>query len=35
MSVSLRLQNMFEINVRYLLIIECQKGRIRVCSPAM
>ena len=34
MSVRFRLQNMLEISVRVLLIIECQNGSTRVCSPA-
>ena len=33
MSVTFRLQNMLETSVRNLLIIECQNGSTRVCSP--
>jgi hypothetical protein len=29
------LQNILETRVRPLLIMECQNGRMRVCSPAM
>ena len=34
MSVTFRLQNMLETSVRTLLIMECQNGSTRVCSPA-